>query len=121
MSQPRTQARRTRRLIVRTSDEEHTLIGRRAAEAGLTRSEYARRMLIDGRVEVNRELGYARSLVHQLRRIGVNINQLMAIAHIDGVLPPDLIRLSAKLEVLLDRMLGRLDIADDKQGGDARS
>jgi|GEM_PF-2164748 len=124
MSQPRSQAdaaRRTRRLIVRTSDEEHTLIGRRAADAGLTKSEYARRMLIDGRVEVVEESAYSRSVARHLRLIGVNINQQMAIAHLNGELPTALVRLWSKLEVLLDRMLGRLDTADDKQGGDALS
>lgn len=98
-------ARRTRRLIVRITDEEQARIREGAREAGLPVSEYVRRMLIDGRIIIRRESAYGVSVAHQLRHIGVNINQQMAIAHLNGELPRDLARLWSKLEVLLDRML----------------
>ena len=98
-------ANRTRRLIVRITDEEQTRIRACAREASLPVSEYVRRMSPNGHIIVRRESGYSISVAHQLRRIGVNINQQMAIAHIDGELPPQLTHLWAKLETLLDRML----------------
>jgi len=119
MSQPRSQAdaaRRTSRLIVRTTNEEDALLRRAADEAGLTVSEHVRRRLFGVVVEQPRESAFGASVAHQLRRIGVNINQLTAIAHLNGELPPDLVRLWSKLETLLDLMLGRMDSRVDDPG-----
>ncbi|MBI1355889.1 MAG: hypothetical protein GC160_16235 [Acidobacteria bacterium] len=107
MTSPRKEeaARRTRRLIVRITDEEQTRIRDGARDAGLPVSEYVRRLVVDGRIVIRRESAYGVSVAHQLRHIGVNINQQMAIAHLNGELPRDLTRLWAKLETLLDRMI----------------
>jgi hypothetical protein len=106
MTQPRRKgdARRTRRLIVRLTDEERIRLRAKAAEAGLGVSEYVRRAVIDGEVVVRRESGYGMAMAGQLRR-GVNINQQIAVAHLNGEIPPELVRLWGKLEGLLDRII----------------
>ncbi len=98
-------ARRTRRLIVRVSDEKQARVRAGAAKAGLRVSEYVRRMAVDGRIVVRRDSAYGMSLASQLKRVGVNINQLMPIAHLNGEIPPDLVRLWGKLEGILDRII----------------
>jgi hypothetical protein len=87
------------------TDEERIRLRAKAAEAGLGVSEYVRRAVIDGEVVVRRESGYGMAMAGQLRRIGVNINQQMAVAHLNGEIPPELVRLWGKLEGLLDRII----------------
>ena len=98
-------AKLTRRLIVRLSDEDRGRLSCNARRAGLTVSEYVRRMAVDGQVVVRRESGYSFAMTNQLRRIGVNINQQMAIAHTNGEIPAPLVRLWTKLDALLDRII----------------
>jgi hypothetical protein len=106
MTHPRDKdARRTRRLIVRVSDEEQTRIRDGARKAGLRVSEYVRRMAIDGEVVVRRDSAYGMSMASQLRRIGVNLNQLTRLAHIEGELPPELAQLCGRVEGILDKIV----------------
>ena len=105
MSRPHERSRRIRRFVIRTSDDEQARIRANARAAGLPVSEYMRRMSIDGRLEVRRESAYGMSLASQLRRIGVNLNQLTRLAHIDGEFPRGLPAVLRKLDGLLDRVL----------------
>ena len=68
-------------------------------------SEYVRRVAVTGHIVARPQSGYSMAVASQLRRIGVNLNQLTRHAHIHGELPPELPRLWAKLEALLDRIL----------------
>lgn len=107
MARPRTEenARRARRIIVRLSDDERAAIRANAQKAGLRLSAYVRRVAVDGHVVHVQQSGYGMALAHQLRHIGVNLNQLMPIAHLNGEIPPDLSSVFRKLETLLDRIL----------------
>ncbi len=98
-------ARRTRRLIVRTTDEDQVRISANAQNAGLRVSEYIRRVAVDGHIILRQQSGYGIALAVQLRRIGVNLNQLTRVANTEGELPEELARLLPKIETILDRVL----------------
>lgn len=97
--------RRSRRLIVRVSDADRAAICANAQKAGLRVSEYVRRMAVNGQIVMRQESAYGMSLAHQLRKIGVNVNQLMPIAHLNGEVPREILTLSTKIEALLDRII----------------
>ena len=100
------QDKRTLRLPpIRCNQAELDAIKSRADEAGLSVSEYARRMLCDGKVIV-RGTSADFALVDQIRRIGVNLNQLTAFANRTGKLKP---RLSALLDDIEAFMLKVID------------
>jgi len=98
-------AKRTRRLIVRLTDEDRTAIRANAQKAGLRVSEYVRRVAVDGHIVNAQQSGYSMALASQLRHIGVNLNQLMPIAHMNGEIPRELDSVFRKLETLLDRII----------------
>jgi len=105
MTRSRKSASLTRRLFVRTTEEDQVRIRANALKAGLDVSEYVRRVAVDGHVIVRRESAYGMSLAHQLRRIGVNINQLTRVANTEGELPDELARVCGQLETILDRVI----------------
>lgn len=109
MARPRklAAARQTHWLTARVTADEKARILARAAQAGLGESEYIRRMAIDGKIVIRQSNGLAGSvaLASELRRIGNNINQQTILAHVSGELPPELKRLWAKLEDILDRII----------------
>ncbi|MBI1358251.1 MAG: hypothetical protein GC160_28280 [Acidobacteria bacterium] len=107
MTRARKAANRSQRLIVRLTDEERAAIRAAASDAGLGVSEFVRRAALDRRVVVRSQSAYGMALASQLRRIGVNLNQLMPIAHLDGEIPPELLQVAKKIERLLDRILER--------------
>ncbi len=92
-------------LRARCTTEEEQLVRARAAGSGTTPSEYVRSMTLRGRVVVRENKAPDMALVIELRRIGNNINQQMAIAHAHGEIPVELQRLWAKLELVLDRII----------------
>ena len=96
----------TRRLPhVRCTEGEYARIVSRAAQAGLTQSEYVRRMALDGEVVIRQSTSDF-EVANQLRRIGVNINQAMRSFHQSDREVPEIVgRVYAKLETLLDQIL----------------
>ena len=96
----------TRRLPhVRCTEGEYARIVSKAAQAGLTQSEYIRRMALDGQVVI-RQGKTDFETASQLRRIGVNINQAMRAFHQYKRPVPEIVeRVYTKLETLLDQML----------------
>lgn len=107
MARPRKHetARQTHWLSARVTADEKARIAARAAQAGLGESEYVRRMALNGKIDIRRESGPGVAVVSELRRIGNNINQQTILAHVSGEIPPELKRLWAKLETLLDRII----------------
>lgn len=98
-------ASRSRRLIVRTNDDESARIRANAQAAGLGVSEYVRQVATAGHIVVKQESAYATSLATQLRHVGINLNQLMPIAHSTGEIPRELTGVCAKLDEIFDRIL----------------
>ena len=99
-------AYRTRRLIVRLNDEEQTRLRANAQKAGLRVSEYVRRMAVEGHVVVRQQSGYGMALASQLRRVGVNLNQLTRLANFNGEVPSELAQVCIQLQTILDRVIG---------------
>lgn len=97
--------KRTERLPhVRCTKGEKATIASKAAQAGMSVSDYIRKMAIEGEVVV-RESQTDFALVDQLRRIGVNINQITQRLHQTEKLPPDLSNVWRRLNNLLDRVI----------------
>ena len=95
----------TRRLPhVRCTDGDYATIQSKAAQAGLSQSEYIRRMARDGQIII-RKSATDFALADQLRRLGVNINQQTRKLHATGEVPEELRRLWMKLETALDHVL----------------
>ena len=93
----------------RCTAQELATIQAKAAQAGLTPTEYLRRAALDGTIIV-RQARTDFATADQLRRIGVNLNQLMPALHKTGQMTDDLRRMAAKLETALDLILD--DYAD---------
>ena len=87
------------------TDEDCARICANAQKSGLSVSEYVRRVAVDGHVVVREQSGYGMALAVQLRRVGVNLNQLTRFANANEELPPELVRLLPKLETILDRII----------------
>src|SRR5882724_7788316 len=106
MPRPRTNAaNRTRRLIVRLTDEDQAAIRANAQKAGFHVSEYVRRVAVNGHIVNVQHSGYIMALASQLRRVGINLNQLTHIANLARELPPELAAVRGKLETIVDRVL----------------
>ncbi len=94
-----------RRLVIRLSEGDLAAVRANARAAGLGVSEFVRRAAVDGRIIVRQESAYGVSMASQLRHVGINLNQLMPIAHVNGEIPPELASVCRKLEAVLDRIL----------------
>ncbi len=108
MARPRKKnaEKRTERLPhLRCTKGELATISGKAAQAGMTLSDYMRTMALDGEVVV-RESTTDFALYDQLRRIGVNINQITRRMHQSGTeVPKDLAGAWKKLEMILDHIV----------------
>ena len=84
---------------VRRSDFLHA--SEEAEKAGMTLTAYARQQFLHGRVVVKetRSLDFAAS--NELRRMGVNLNQIARKIHQTGKIPPELSRIFARIEQFL--------------------
>ena len=94
---------RTETLAFRLTPAERIQIEQAAAKANLTPSAYARMQALKGRVVVPEHRTLAPDLFDELRRIGVNLNQLTRLAHINEDPPKDLPRLCTALDRFLLR------------------
>ena len=73
----------------------------RAERAGLTLTEYARKQFVSGRVVVKQYRQLDHAVIDQIRRIGINLNQLTHLAHIKKHAPASLPRLLHRIEKFL--------------------
>ena len=89
---------------IRVTDSEKAMIRSRAAQAGMTMSEYIRQMALYGEVTI-RQSQYDHGFVEQLRRIGVNLNQQTKALNSTGAVRPELPVRWGKLATLIDHIL----------------
>ena len=100
-----------------TAGEAAAADARRAA-AGLTRGEYTRAAVLNGRVSVRRTAKADPAIVAQLLRIGVNLNQIARTANATGGVPDNLDRLCRTVEAAVMKAIApeaEDDGPDDRQ------
>lgn len=107
MARPKkpTSDKRAQWIKARVSPAEHADILLRAAGASLSSSEFLRRAALSTEVVVQQGAAADFETVDQLRRIGVNLNQLARVANKTGYMPDGLEEALAKVDQLLDRMI----------------
>ena len=107
MARPKkpTTDKRAQWIKARVSPAEHAEILLRAAGASLSSSEFLRRAALSAEVVVQQGATADFETVDQLRRIGVNLNQLARVANKTGYMPDGLEEALAKVDQLLDRMI----------------
>lgn len=95
---------RTHAFCLRLTENEFNAVTIKAAEAGLPREEFCRRVLNGTEVRACPPSDY-RQFIRQLRRIGSNIDQILRIAHTKAPLQvPDLKKALADLLELENRI-----------------
>ncbi len=90
----------------RVRPAEYLRILKAAERAGLTPSEYARRLLLTGQVTIRQMQSLDPEAFDQLRRIGINLNQAVHKLHATGRIPPELASAAAAVEGVI---LGMID------------
>ena len=94
-------------IAFRPTDDERMIIHDKAAMAGMTVSEYALTQCLHGHIVMHEYRRLDPAVFEELRRIGVNVNQHIRMAHVEGRQPdPDVKRLYAKIERIIDEDLG---------------
>lgn len=108
MGRPRKhlEERRTDTLAFRLTAAERVQIEQAAQRAGLTASEFARAQALRGRVVSREARGLDPAAFAELRRIGVNLNQLTRLAHRGQPIPREIASAAAAIEALLAGALG---------------
>ena len=107
MPRPRkdTDDRRSEALAFRLTPAERLQVEHAAIAAGLSASEYARELTLKGRIVMEKRIALDPAVFDQLRRIGVNLNQLARIANQSQQVPAGLTRACAAVEQFLLREL----------------
>jgi hypothetical protein len=100
-----TDERRSEALAFRLTPAERLRVEHAAIEAGLSASEYAREQTLKGRIVMEQRIALDPAVFDQLRRIGVNLNQLARVANQSKQAPPELARACAAVENFLMREL----------------
>jgi len=91
-------------LRVRCTSKEKETIALKADQLGLSVSEYIRHVALGRSVKIQ-EPKYGFELTQQVRKLGVNINQIARHFNSTHVMPEDFKRVLPKLEILLDKLL----------------
>lgn len=108
MGRPRKQPddRKTSTLAFRLTAAERVQVEQAAERAGLSASEFARLQALRGRVVVPEARRLDHATFDELRRIGVNLNQLTRLANRGQPIPHEIASAAAALEAVLADALG---------------
>ena len=87
----------------RMSEDEQVMLRTHAARSALSVSDYVRRQALRGDVIVDQpaEIMLPPAIVLELKRIGVNLNQIARVMNSGGDAPPELWRLCSRLEAIV--------------------
>lgn len=100
--------KRTEILQIRVSPIERAKIGAKADQANLVMSEYLRAIALKPRVTIKqtRDLDFATR--EELRRVGVNLNQIAKAMNAGQGLPVSLVKSTEKLEAIFGVIFANL-------------
>jgi hypothetical protein len=109
MARPKKQNddKRAQWIKARVSPAEHAHVLTRAARARVSPSDFVRRCALSSQLVVAEVPAGDFELTDQLRRLGVNLNQLTRVANKTGFMPEGLDEALAKVDHLLDRLIER--------------
>jgi hypothetical protein len=89
-------------LAFRLTPSERLEIEEAASKAGMSAAAYARMLTLSRRVPIRQHSTLDHAVFDQLRRIGVNLNQLTRLANATGQIPPGLTRTFAAIHRILE-------------------
>jgi hypothetical protein len=92
-------------LAFRLTPAERLQIEEAASKAGMSAAAYTRMLALKGRVVIRQQSTLDHAAFDQLRRIGVNLNQLTRLANATGKIPPGLSRTFAAIHRILEQEL----------------
>lgn len=103
--------KRNRQLSIRLSEKEISLFERKRAATGLSKTEFLLRLLKSAKIQVFQFSDTIKSLHGELRKIGVNLNQIAYLVNIghDERARFELNQMSREYEEVLDRVKHFLD------------
>lgn len=102
---------RNKQLSIRLSEKEISLFERNRAATGLSKTEFLLRLLKSAKIQVFQFSDTIKSLHGELRKIGVNLNQIAYLVNIghDERARFELNQMSREYEEVLDRVKHFLD------------
>jgi hypothetical protein len=92
-------------VTLRCTEAERAALQSKAAAVSMTQGAYLREMAISGRVVVKQTTAPDFELVNQMRKIGVNLNQIAKVANATGAMPATLSHTLTEVETALFRLL----------------
>ena len=90
---------------VRLTPDELDAVREAAARAGLTLSDYVRRLVLGHRVVAARADTDA-AVLADLNRVGVNLNQMTRRVNVTGAVPPELRAALAEVRAAVEKLAG---------------
>lgn len=90
---------------VRCTEAEKQEIKQKAAQAGLSLTEYIRKMVLHGKITIRQHKSVDPEVFFQIRKLGINLNQQTKKLNATGALPLELKQLWQKLNAVLDQIL----------------
>lgn len=102
---------RNRQLSIRLSEKEIAAFERKRAATGLSKTEFLLKLLRSSKIQVFQFSGTIKTLHGELRKIGVNLNQIAYLVNIghDVQAKYELHQMSRQYEEVLDRLKHFLD------------
>lgn len=87
-----------------TTEEEKDLIDKKAKEIGLNRSEYLRKMAMQGYI-IKQDFSHVDDLIYEVNKIGTNINQITKKINETGIIEnQDTKRVKELVEEIWDKI-----------------
>lgn len=102
---------RNRQLSIRLSEKEIAAFEKKRAATGLSKTEFLLKLLKSSKIQVFQFSGIIKTLYGELRKIGVNLNQIAYLVNIghDVQAKYELHQMSRQYEEVLDRLKHFLD------------
>lgn len=100
MGRPRSHPEACRKhwTTIRWTSGEMVALEQRAAQSGLSRSEFIRQMALSGCITVQQSRSLDAMAIKTLNKLGNLLNQAIKRLHIHGELPPEVASLSTAIE-----------------------